>query len=160
MILAETCDPVPGHASADRPAISNRDADSAPTDQAEEPAFLGIDDGKFDFDYEDLDFTGTMAALPESVSIASDDGMSHEDETPVQRIQPQVRIVQRMPPLPSGVSGMAAAFSSGPHRVPWPARAPAAAIPIMAFVMHNGKSLLQVTIRNITSGARRSRGFR
>ena len=73
-IPVETRDPAPGRGSEDRPVNSNRDADSAPKDQAEE-AFLCIDDGEFDFDYDDLDFTGMMAALPESVSIASDVGM-------------------------------------------------------------------------------------
>ena len=98
-IPAETRDPVPGRGSEDRPVISNRDADSAPKDQAEE-AFLCIDDGEFYFDYDDLDLTGMMAALPESVSIASDDGMAHDDETLVRRIQPQVQLIQRTPPLP------------------------------------------------------------
>ena len=60
--------------------ISNQDADSAPKDQAEE-APLCIDDGEFDFDYDDLDFTGMMAALAQSVSIAFDDGMAHDAET-------------------------------------------------------------------------------
>ena len=66
--------------------ISIRDADSAPTDRAEEPAFLCIDDGEFNFDYDNFDFTDMMAALLESVSIASDNGMAHEDEDLVRRI--------------------------------------------------------------------------
>ena len=118
--------------------------DSAPKDQAEE-ALLCIDDGEFGFDCDDLDFTVMMAALAESVSITSDDGLAH-DEEPVPRIPPQVQLVQRTLPLPSGASGSAAASASGLGRVPRPARAPAAAIPIMAFGMHNKKSFEIVAI--------------
>ena len=50
-----------------------------------------------------------------------------------------MQLVQRTPLLPSGASGMAAASSSGPDRVPRPARAPAAVIPRLTFGVHSKK---------------------
>ena len=117
-IPAKTRDPEPGRESEARPVISGRDADSAPTDHAEEPALFCIDDCEFDFEYDDLDFAGMMAALPESVSIASDDGMAHEDETHVPRIQTQVQLAQWMPPLQTGASVMAALVRTVYHGRP------------------------------------------
>ena len=115
-------------------------------DHAEGPAFLCIDDGEFDFDYDDLDFTGMMAALPEALSIASDDGMAPEDETPVPQAQPQILLVQQTPPLPPGASASAASSPFGLDRVPWPAQAPAAAVPTFTFGMHKKKSSETVVV--------------
>ena len=88
--------------------ILNQDADSEPRRDIDEPAFLRIDDGEFDFDYDDFDFTGLMACFPGSISIASDDGMAGEVETPVPQAPIPEQILQPQP-IQSGASSSAAA---------------------------------------------------
>ena len=48
--------------------ILDQDAESEPRRDIDEPAFLRIDDGKFDFDYN-FDVAGVMAAYPGAISI-------------------------------------------------------------------------------------------
>ena len=54
----------------------NQDADSGPRRDTDERAFLRIDGGEFDFDFDDLDVTGLVAVHPGAINTASDDSMT------------------------------------------------------------------------------------